>query len=68
MKKLILLILLGQIFIAPIAINAQITVSEADKDLPVYHGNISDPDCKIVSQKENYLVIIYKGKTYIVFK
>ncbi len=68
MKKLIMISLLLQILIAPIAIYATAQEDADLRSLPEYTGSINDPDCTVVNDSKDYVVVYYKGKYYVIKK
>ncbi|GAB1468119.1 hypothetical protein MASR2M64_08250 [Candidatus Cloacimonadota bacterium] len=68
MKKLLMLSLLMQLLIAPIAIFAESQDISKPQNLPTYSGDLNDPEIKAVNSGPGYVVVYYKGKYYIVYK
>jgi hypothetical protein len=68
MKKLIMLSLLLQILIAPVAIYATAQGTLDPRNLPEFTGSITDPEVTVVNDATDYIVVYYKGKYYIIKK
>ncbi len=68
MKKLLMISLLLQILIAPIAMYAT-TIENIDaKSLPTYTGDLNDPELTVVNEGTNYVIVCIKGKYYVIKK
>lgn len=66
MKKIIILIAVLQLSLAPIAMFSN-EIGASDRiDLPEFHGSLDDPEVIIVERSDGYTVIYYKGKYYVV--